>query len=123
MARWVEIREREGSPINRADVAASFQEAVVDVLTAKAVDACRDHGVDHLLLGGGVAANSRLRVVLAQRCATAGIVLRVPRPELCTDNGAMVAALGAALVERGRAPSELGIPVSSTLSVDQVVVR
>ncbi len=123
VARWVEIREREGSPINRADVAASFQEAVVDVLTAKAVDACRDHGVDHLLLGGGVAANSRLRIVLAQRCATAGIALRVPRPELCTDNGAMVAALGAALVEGGRAPSELGIPVSSTLSVDQVVIR
>ncbi|MFL6180894.1 MAG: tRNA (adenosine(37)-N6)-threonylcarbamoyltransferase complex transferase subunit TsaD [Actinomycetes bacterium] len=122
VARWVEIREREGTAVNRADVAASFQEAVVDVLTAKAVDACHDHGIDHLLLGGGVAANSRLRAVLAQRCATAGIALRVPRAALCTDNGAMVAALGAALVEQGRAPSKLGIPVSSTMSVDQVLV-
>jgi N6-L-threonylcarbamoyladenine synthase len=116
------LRERAGDPIDRADVAASFQEAVVDVLTAKAVDACRDHGVDHLLLGGGVAANSRLRRLLAQRCETEGIAVRVPSPALCTDNGAMVAALGAALIEAGRAPSNLGIPVSSTLGVDQILV-
>jgi N6-L-threonylcarbamoyladenine synthase len=122
VARWVELHEREVGAINRADVAASFQEAVVDVLTAKAVGACRDHGVEHLLLGGGVAANSRLRNLLAQRCSAESIVLRVPRPDLCTDNGAMVAALGAALVEAGRAPSKLGIPVSSTLSVDEVLV-
>ena len=81
-----------------ADVAASFQEAVADVLTAKAVRACRDHGVDHLVLGGGVAANSRLRALAEERCAAAGIVLRVPSPRLCTDNGAMVAALGSRLV-------------------------
>ena len=73
--------------------------------------------------GGGVAANSRLRAVLGERCSAAGIRLQVPRPTLCTDNGAMVAALGAALVEAGRAPSNLGIPVSSSLSVDQVVVH
>jgi hypothetical protein len=77
-----------------ADVCASFQEAVVDVLTAKAVRACTDTGVEHLLLGGGVAANSRLRALAQQRCDAAGISLRVPRPGLCTDNGAMVAALG-----------------------------
>lgn len=104
-----------------ADVAASFQEAVVDVLTAKAIDACRDQGVGHLLLGGGVAANSRLRELAAQRCTAAGIRLRVPPPGLCTDNGAMVAALGAALVESGAAPSALdlsadpGLPVERTL--------
>ena len=88
-----------------ADVAASFQEAVADVLTAKAVRACRDHGVDHLVLGGGVAANSRLRALAEERCAEAGIVLRVPSPRLCTDNGAMVAALGSRLVAAGVAPS------------------
>ena len=104
-----------------ADVAASFQEAVVDVVTAKAIDACRDQGVGHLLLGGGVAANSRLRELAAQRCTAAGIRLRVPPPGLCTDNGAMVAALGAALVESGAAPSALdlsadpGLPVERTL--------
>ncbi|HEU0132543.1 MAG TPA: tRNA (adenosine(37)-N6)-threonylcarbamoyltransferase complex transferase subunit TsaD [Mycobacteriales bacterium] len=97
VARWVEARSE--IPVN--DVAASFQEAVVDVLVTKAVAACRDHGVGHLLIGGGVAANSRLRAVAAARCEAAGIVLRVPRPGLCTDNGAMVAALGADLVGRG----------------------
>lgn len=122
VARWVELRRREGEPVALPDVAASFQEAVVDVLSRKAVAACRDQGIDHLLLGGGVAANSRLRAVLDDRCTKSGIALRVPRPSLCTDNGAMVAALGAALVESGRAPSNLGIPVDSSLSVEQVVV-
>jgi N6-L-threonylcarbamoyladenine synthase len=97
VARWVEARD--DIPVN--DVAASFQEAVVDVLVAKAVSACRDHGVDHLLIGGGVAANSRLRAVAQDRCDAAGLVLRIPRPGLCTDNGAMVAALGADLFARG----------------------
>src|SRR5947207_11840422 len=57
VARWVQARERAGESVPVADVAASFQEAVADVLTAKAVRACREHGVDHLLIGGGVAAN------------------------------------------------------------------
>jgi N6-L-threonylcarbamoyladenine synthase len=61
VARWVEARRAAGEPVPVADVAASFQEAVADVLTAKAVDACREHGVDHLMIGGGVAANSRRR--------------------------------------------------------------
>ena len=94
VARWVETRERDGEPVPVADVAAAFQEAVVDVLTRKAVLACTEQGVDHLLIGGGVAANSRLRAMAQERCDAAGIRLRVPRPGLCTDNGAMVAALG-----------------------------
>src|SRR5258706_273180 len=77
-----------------ADVAASFQEAVCDVLSAKALRACRAHGVRTLVIGGGVAANSRLRALAVERAAAAGVSLRVPRPALCTDNGAMVAALG-----------------------------
>ncbi|MCZ3388751.1 MAG: tRNA (adenosine(37)-N6)-threonylcarbamoyltransferase complex transferase subunit TsaD [Actinomycetia bacterium] len=122
VARWVELRQRDGEPIHLPDVAAAFQEAVVDVLTRKAVDACRQEGVEHLLLGGGVAANSRLRELLGQRCTAAGLILRVPRPGLCTDNGAMVAALGAALVESGRPASALGLPVDSALGVEQVSV-
>jgi tRNA N6-adenosine threonylcarbamoyltransferase len=122
VARWVELRQRAGEPVPVADVAAAFQEAVVDVLSAKAVAACRAHGVEHLLLGGGVAANSRLRAVLEQRCATAGLMLRVPRPALCTDNGAMVAALGAALVESGATPTALGLGAASGLSVARVTV-
>ena len=105
-----------------ADVAASFQEAVADVLTAKAVRAARDTGVGYLLLGGGVAANSRLRALAAARCADAGIRLRVPPPQLCTDNGAMVAALGAALVSAGAAPSDLDIPADSSLPITEVLL-
>jgi N6-L-threonylcarbamoyladenine synthase len=120
VARWVEAREAAGEPVPVADVAASFQEAVADVLTRKAVAACRANGVDHLVIGGGVAANSRLRALAAERCAAAGIVLRVPRPGLCTDNGAMVAALGAELVSRGAAPSALDFAADSSLPVTAI---
>jgi N6-L-threonylcarbamoyladenine synthase len=120
VARWVEARERAGEPVPVADVAASFQEAVADVLTAKAVRACRDHGVDHLVLGGGVAANSRLRALAEERCAAAGIVLRVPSPRLCTDNGAMVAALGSRLVAAGVAPSAPDLGADSSLPIQTV---
>jgi len=120
VARWVEQRTLDGQPVPLADVAASFQEAVVDVLTRKAVLACREQGVDSLLIGGGVAANSRLRVLAQERCDAAGIRLRVPRPGLCTDNGAMVAALGAQLVARGRPPSRLDLPADSSLPVTTV---
>lgn len=120
VARWVERREAAGEPVPVADVAASFQEAVVDVLTRKAVLACREHGVGTLLVGGGVAANSRLRALAEQRCADAGIALRVPRPGLCTDNGAMVAALGSLMVTAGRAPSALDLPADSSMPVTLV---
>jgi len=121
VARWVEQRERSGEPVPLADVAAAFQEAVVDVLTAKAVRAAVENGAGDLVIGGGVAANSRLRVVAEQRCAEAGLRLRVPRPGLCTDNGAMVAALGAELVRRGRPPSDLAHPADSSMPVTQVL--
>jgi N6-L-threonylcarbamoyladenine synthase len=122
VARWVEARQRAGEPVPTADVAASFQEAVVDVLTAKAVRAAREQGVGHLIIGGGVAANSRLRALAEERCAAAGIRLRIPRPGLCTDNGAMVAALGAQLVAHGATPSELDIPADSALPITDVLV-
>jgi N6-L-threonylcarbamoyladenine synthase len=122
VARWVETRERAGEPVPVADVAASFQEAVVDVLTAKAVRAARANGVGHLLIGGGVAANSRLRALAAQRCEAAGIRLRIPPPKLCTDNGAMVAALGAQLVAHGAAPSPLDLPADSALPITEVLL-
>ncbi|HZN16666.1 MAG TPA: tRNA (adenosine(37)-N6)-threonylcarbamoyltransferase complex transferase subunit TsaD [Micromonosporaceae bacterium] len=122
VARWVEARERAGQPVPVGDVAASFQEAVCDVLSRKAVDACREHGVATLVIGGGVAANSRLRAMAEQRCARYGLRLRVPRPRLCTDNGAMVAALGSHLVAAGVAPSRLDLPADSALPVTTVRV-
>jgi len=122
VARWVESRERAGEPVPVTDVAAAFQEAVVDVLTKKAIAACKDNDVSHLLVGGGVAANSRLRALAQSRCEAAGIELRVPRPGLCTDNGAMVAALGAELVGAGLAPSALDLPADSSLPITEVLV-
>ncbi len=121
VARWVEARQAAGEPVPVADVAASFQEAVCDVLTRKAVDAALEHGVEDLLIGGGVAANSRLRVLAEERAARHGIRVRVPRPGLCTDNGAMVAALGAEMVARNRTPSALDIPADSSLPVTEVL--
>jgi N6-L-threonylcarbamoyladenine synthase len=120
VARWVQAREASGQPVPVSDVAASFQEAVVDVLTRKAVRACQEQGVDDLLLGGGVAANTRLRALAQERCDHAGIRLRVPRPGLCTDNGAMVAALGAQMVMKGREASRLDLPADSSQPVEQV---
>jgi N6-L-threonylcarbamoyladenine synthase len=123
VARWVEARQANNEKIPVADVAASFQEAVADVLTRKAIKACQHHGVTDLLIGGGVAANSRLRALAEERASKQGIRLRVPRPRLCTDNGAMVAALGAEIVARGKEPSPLDIPADSSLPVTDVVVR
>jgi N6-L-threonylcarbamoyladenine synthase len=121
VARWVEAREAAGLAVPMADVAASFQEAVADVLTRKAVNACRANGVDQLVIGGGVAANSRLRALAQQRCDEAGIKLRVPRPGLCTDNGAMVAALGSELLARDVPPSSLDFPADSAMPVTAIV--
>ncbi len=123
VARWVEARQDAGLDVPVADVAASFQEAVADVLTRKAITACQAHGVDHLVIGGGVAANSRLRAMAVSRCEKVGIRVRVPRPGLCTDNGAMVAALGASIVAAGFEPSPLDIPADSGLPVTEVIVR
>lgn len=122
VARWVEQREAAGEPIPLADVAASFREAVVDVLVSKAIAACTELGVPRLLLGGGVVANHRLREVAEQRADAAGIALRVPPLSLCTDNGAMIAALGAQLIMAGHEPSTLSFGADSTLPVTEIQV-
>jgi N6-L-threonylcarbamoyladenine synthase len=120
VARWVEQKRDAGEEVPIADVAASFREAVVDVLLTKAIAACTDLGVPRLLLGGGVVANARVREVAAERTAAAGIELRIPPLDLCTDNGAMIAALGAQLVAAGRAPSSLDFGADSTLPVTTI---
>lgn len=102
---------------DRADVAAGFQEAVADVLSAKAVRAAVDLGVDTLLIAGGVAANSRLRELAEERCAAAGLTLRIPRPRLCTDNGAMIASFAAHLLAAGAPPSALDVASDPGLPV------
>lgn len=122
VARWVEARQDAGDDIPLNDVAASFAEAVADVLTAKTIAAAKKHGIDTLVIGGGFSANSQLRDMAAKRCAEAGIVLRIPPIRYCTDNGAMIAALGSAVVRRGLPPSPLDLPVDSSMPLTQVLV-
>ncbi|WP_104200563.1 tRNA (adenosine(37)-N6)-threonylcarbamoyltransferase complex transferase subunit TsaD [Cryobacterium sp. Y29] len=122
VARFVEQRQDAGEPVPTADVAASFREAVVDILLTKALAACADYGVPRLLLGGGVIANQRLRQIATERTDAAGIALRIPPLSLCTDNGAMIAALGAQLIMAGSEPSTLEFGADSTLPVDQIQV-
>lgn len=118
VARYVE-KESASPSYDMADVAAGFQEAVADVLTAKAVRAAAEVNVSTLLIAGGVAANSRLRDLAEERCAAAGLTLRVPRPRLCTDNGAMIASFAAHLIAAGAEPSRLDVPSDPGLPVVQ----
>ncbi|MEY4312284.1 MAG: hypothetical protein RLZZ571_1054 [Actinomycetota bacterium] len=120
VARWVELETKKGNQVMVNDVAASFQEAVVDVLLRKAIDACLTNEVGTLVIGGGVAANSRLRVVAQERCDEHKITLRIPRPGLCTDNGAMVAALGSELMRKGRTPSPIVFGTDSSMEISKV---
>lgn len=123
VARYVESAEREGRVISVEDVCASFQEAVVDVLTSKAIMACKDTGASVLLLGGGVAANSRLRELAAARCQSAGIELRVPSFKLCTDNGVMIAVVASQLIHEGAQPSGLSVGTDTSLEVEIPLVH
>lgn len=127
VARWVEratLRQAQEPDysIPVADVAASFREAVVDVLVTKALAACADRDVPRLLLGGGVIANRRLREVTLERAAAAGVTVRIPPLSLCTDNGAMIAGLAAELITSGRGASPLSFGADSTLPVTEIQV-
>ncbi|AUN41767.1 tRNA (adenosine(37)-N6)-threonylcarbamoyltransferase complex transferase subunit TsaD [Tsukamurella tyrosinosolvens] len=117
VARHVEAENASGRPLNVPDIAASFQEAVADVLTFKAIRAAQDVGVETMVLGGGATANSRIRSLAQERCDAAGIELRVPKPRLCTDNGVMIAALGAHVIDADPTPTDLGAATDPGLSV------
>ena len=122
VARYLEGAAAAGTPVSDADVAAGFSEAVNDVLTAKALDACRRQDCDTLVIGGGFSANSRLRELVQERAADAGVTVRIPPIRYCTDNGAMIGALGAAVVRAGVAPSSLDLPVDSSMPLTHVTV-
>jgi N6-L-threonylcarbamoyladenine synthase len=122
VARWIEACEDAGREVPVADVAASFAAAVADVLVAKTLRACEEHGVETLVIGGGFSANSQLRELAQARGEAAGIDVRIPPLRYCTDNGAMIAALGSAVVRRGLAPSDLGMGVDSSMSLSTISV-
>ena len=122
VARYVEGVAERGEDLNGEDVAASFSEAICDVLTAKALVACEAFDCDALVIGGGFSANSRLRELAAERAAKAGVALRIPPIRYCTDNGAMIASLGWELVRSGVAPSGLDITVDTGMDLNRVVM-
>lgn len=122
VARYVEGVAERGEDLNGEDVAASFSEAICDVLTAKALAACEAFDCDALVIGGGFSANSRLRGLAAERAAKAGVALRIPPIRYCTDNGAMIASLGWELVRSGVAPSGLDITVDTGMDLNRVVM-
>ncbi len=94
---------------DHADVAASFQAAVVDVLVEKTMRAARESGVDHVVVSGGVAANSALRARFEEACRRAGKRLWIPPLRLCTDNGAMIAWVGWQRIKHGMANTSLRV--------------
>jgi N6-L-threonylcarbamoyladenine synthase len=95
------LQQNLGNLPPRPDVAASIQEAIVEVLIAKTLNAVEDTGVRRVAAGGGVVANTRLRGLLTEECADRGIALHLPSPELATDNGAMIGAAAVHWLERG----------------------
>jgi N6-L-threonylcarbamoyladenine synthase len=103
--RHVKQERAAGRAIPAADLAASFQEAIVDVQVAKTIRAATDRGIDTVLLGGGVVANTRLRERMTSDGEAAGLRVLYPSLELCTDNAAMIACVGAARAARGESTS------------------
>lgn len=114
--RYLRRLEAAGTEPDLADVAASFQEAIVDVQVIKSLRAAADEGMQTVVIAGGVAANSRLRARMQEACADAGLRLLAPSIALCTDNGAMVAASGSNLLAAG-AIEDLGLTVDPNLAL------
>ena len=122
VARYVEGVEDAGEELAAADVAASFSEAVADVLVSKTLAAAQRAEVGTVVVGGGFSANSRLRELFAERGEVHGIEVRIPPIRYCTDNGAMIAALGSAMLRSGVTPSEMAFPADSGMSLATIRV-
>ena len=122
VARWVERRQQAGLDIPVDDVCASLADSVATVLSRKAMAACHRFDTDTLIVGGGFSANSQLRDKLQEFSEQEGIKVRIPKINLCTDNGAMVAMLGVNLVQAGLSPSAPGFSIDSAMPMDRVLM-
>jgi N6-L-threonylcarbamoyladenine synthase len=114
VVRHVKAERARGEQTPPADLAASFQEAVVEVQVDKTMAAAKEKGVHTVVLGGGVVANTRLRALMAERATERGLELLIPPPELCTDNAAMIACAGHYRLLRGER-TELDVGASPSL--------
>ncbi|HZL06743.1 MAG TPA: carbamoyltransferase N-terminal domain-containing protein, partial [Coriobacteriia bacterium] len=121
VATYVKRERHSGREIPLADLAASFQAAVIDVQVAKTVRAAQEHGVRVVCLAGGVAANVALREALSAALAEHGVVLSVPPHLLCTDNAAMIAAAGHFRLLQG-AFFDLGQEATASLPLDAMEI-
>jgi len=114
VVRYIRAEHAQGREPKIEDLAASFQEAVVEVQVDKTIAAAKDKGVKTIVLGGGVVANTRLRKLMSERTAAEGLELLIPSPELCTDNAAMIACAGFYRLMRGER-TDLSIGASPSL--------
>ena len=122
VARWVERRQQAGLDIPVDDVCASLAGSVATVLSRKAMAACHSFDTDTLIVGGGFSANSQLRGKLQELSDQEGVKVRIPKINLCTDNGAMVAMLGVNLVQAGLSPSAPDFSIDSAMPMDRVLM-
>ena len=111
---------KKNPQVDIADIAASFQEAVVEILVEKTMNAAKEFGAKSVALAGGVGANTRLRTVLAERAHELGLGACVPSRSNCTDNGAMIAAAGAFRLENF-GPSDLSIAAYPSLPLEESI--
>lgn len=123
VARWVEQEEAAGHSIPVDDVCASLAFSVADVISRKALKACKDFDAPCLIVGGGFSANSQLRNALLEKGKKYDVEVRLPHISLCTDNGVMIAALGYNCLEEEILPSGLHFSVDSAMPLSQIVMR
>jgi N6-L-threonylcarbamoyladenine synthase len=121
VARWIEAHADDAAPLPIEDLAASFSEAVSDVLVAKTLAACRAFDVTTVVVGGGFSANSQLRQRIQEAGTRNGLTVRIPPMALCTDNGTMIAAAGVHALRHGLPASSLDIGADSSLPMHHLV--